>query len=83
MLSLILALALSEPTAAPPPEAPPPHAEKVRVSKQEQVTCRWMNTPSGIARHICMTNRAWRDDQIERQRHLDDFQRRALTTSPH
>jgi hypothetical protein len=85
MLSLILALALSEPaTATTPPTAPPPQpVEKVRYSKADQVTCKWVSTAGGIARHVCMTSRDWRNDQIERQRHVDDFQRRALTVMPH
>ena len=81
MLALIFALAVADPAAAAPaptPDAAPP----AKVSKQDKITCKWVNTYSGIARQVCMTGREWRLDQIERQRRVDDFQRRALTSGP-
>jgi hypothetical protein len=80
MLALVLALAITDPAAAPAPTAdatPPP-----KVAKQDQVTCKWVANGGGISSQVCMTARQWRDDQIQRQRNFDDFQRRALTTAP-
>jgi hypothetical protein len=82
MLSLILALALADPAAAVPPEAPPPMVEKARYSKAQTVSCKWVTNSGGIAQRVCMTSRGWRNEQIERQRNVDDFQRRALTVGP-
>ena len=80
MLAFVLALAVSCPAAAPAHTADV--AKPIKVSKQEKVTCKWITTGGGISQHVCLTGRQWRDDQIERQRRVDDFQRRALTTSP-
>jgi hypothetical protein len=81
MLALIFALAVADPAAAPAPMAA--EAPVAKVSKQDRVTCKWIVNGGGISQHICMTAREWRNDQMERQRRVDDFQRRALTTSPH
>ena len=80
MLSLIFALALAEPSAAAAPAPLPEPAAK--VAKAEAVTCKWVTNSGGIAIHVCRTGREWRLDQIERQRRVDDFQRRALTVVP-
>jgi hypothetical protein len=81
MLALIFALAATDPAAAAPAPAPAA-APAAKVSKQDRVTCKWVTNGGGISQHICLTAREWRNDQIEWQRRVDDFQRRALTTSP-
>ena len=86
MLSLILALVVAEPAAAPPSTtvtsvtvtAPP----APKVAKADQVTCRWITGSGGISREVCATNKEWRREQMERQQRVADFQRRALTTGP-
>lgn len=79
MLSLLFALALAEPAAveqAAPLAAPAP---VVKAAKPNPVTCRWVTNSGGIALNVCKTKREWRLDQMERQRRVDDSQRRAMT----
>ena len=80
MLSLILAMTVvtAEPAAAPAQ----PAAQVTKVSKMDQVVCKWRTNGAGHRMEICQTNRQWRDDQIENQKRFDDFQRRALTQQP-
>jgi hypothetical protein len=84
MLSLILALTVV--TADPPSTAPAPAAEPAavvtKVSKMDQVVCKWRTNAAGHRMEICQSNRQWRNDQIENQKRIDDFQRRALHTQP-
>ena len=79
MLSLILALSMAQASPPPPPTLTPAEA---RAAKAEAVTCKWVVNSGGIAIHVCRTGREWRLDQIERQRRVDDFQRRALHIQP-
>jgi hypothetical protein len=81
MVTLAFALALSMAQAAPD-AAPAPATPATKVSKADTVTCKWVTNSGGIANRICLTGRQWRNEQLERQRRVDDFQRRALTTSP-
>ncbi len=85
MLSLIFALTLSAQPAAPTEPADPaaqPAAQVTKVSKAHQITCKWRTNAGGHRLEICQTNRQWRDDQIENQKRIDDFQKRALHTPP-
>ena len=85
MLSLILALTVvsAEPAAATQPmDAAEPPARVTKVSKMDQVVCKWRTNGAGHRLEICQTNRQWRDDQIESQKRFDDFQKRALQTQP-
>jgi hypothetical protein len=79
MLSLILAMAV---VAAEPAPAPPPAATVTKVSKMDQVVCKWRTNGAGHRMEVCQTNRQWRDDQLESQKRFDDFQKRALHTQP-
>ena len=84
MLSLILALTVvtADPPTSEAPLAPEPAARVTKVSKMDQVVCKWRTNSGGHRIEVCQTNRQWRDDQIESQKRFDDFQRRALTQSP-
>ena len=80
MLTLILALAASAQPAAitEPAPAPRPVAAVTRVARSDAVTCKWVVTKSGMARQFCLTNREWRDHQIDREQRLNEFTRRQL-----
>jgi hypothetical protein len=82
MLSLILALVAAEPSTTAQPVAQPVSEPAARVAKAKKVTCKWVVSKGGIAREVCATGNQWRDDQIERQQRVDEFQRRQLTISP-
>ena len=82
MLSLILALVVAEPAATTAPAAAPPPQPAPKVAKADAVTCKWMTGKGGIARQVCATNKQWRNEQLNRQQSVDEFQRRQLTISP-
>ena len=82
MLSLILALTIAgQPAAATDPAAPvKPATQVTKVSKADKITCKWRTNAAGHRLEVCQSNRRWRDDQIENQKRIDDFQKRALHT---
>jgi hypothetical protein len=82
MLSLILALVVAEPTATTAPVAAPAPQPAPKIAKADQVTCKWLTGKGGIVRQVCATKKQWRDEQMERQQRVDEFQRRQLTISP-
>ena len=84
MLSLVLALTIvaAQPATTEPVAPAQPVATVTKVSKADQITCKWRTNGAGHRQEVCMTNRQWRDDQIENQKRFDDFQRRALHTQP-
>ena len=83
MLSLILALTVAGQPAPAEPVAPAqPVAQVTKVSKADQISCKWRTNSGGHRLEVCQTNRKWRDDQIENQKRVDDFQKRALHTQP-
>jgi hypothetical protein len=82
MLSLILALVVAEPAATTAPAAAPAPQPAPKVAKADAVVCKWMVGKGGIARQVCATKKQWRDEQITRQQHVDEFQRRQLTITP-
>ena len=77
MIALILALSLAQ--SEPAAEAAPRVA---KVAADNPITCKWVTNSGGFALEVCRTKHDWRLDQIERQRRVDDFQRRALHTQP-
>ena len=79
MLSLVLALIVAEPAAATAPMAAPAPQPAVKVAKMDALKCKWVVTKSGTARQFCLTQREWRDHQIDRQQRLDEFTKRQLT----
>jgi hypothetical protein len=80
MLTLILALVVAEPAASTAPAAAPAPQPAPKVAKSEKVTCKWIAGSGGTARQVCATDKQWRNEQMERQQRVDEFQRRALTT---
>ena len=79
MLSLVFALIAAEPAVATQPvAAAEPPARVVKVSKMDAVSCKWVVSKGGMARQFCLTNREWRDNQIERQQRINEFTRRQL-----
>ena len=78
MLSLALALIIAEPAATTAPAVAEPPARVTRVAKLDGVQCKWVVTKSGAARQFCLTQREWRDHQIERQQRINEFTRRQL-----
>jgi len=78
MLSFVFALIAAEPAVATQPTAAEPPARVVKVSKMDAVTCKWVAGKGGAARQFCLTNREWRDHQIERQQRINEFTRRQL-----
>ena len=80
MLSLILAMSVAAQSPATTASADMSQlpVAVAKVAKIDRVKCKWVVTKSGMARQFCLTNRDWRDHQIERQQRIDEFTKRQL-----
>jgi hypothetical protein len=93
MFILLLVLAIAEP-ASPSPDAQsvaagaasataPPHAmtrQERYEARMNQVRCHPIETLSGIAQKVCVTNRDWARRQRENEQQVSDFQTRSLAS---
>ena len=92
MLTLILALAIAEPTSAAQPAQPVSASETVvaegaatpaKTPAGPHWVCKWRAHSTGIPIRYCGTARAWRDEKINHQQDVEVDQRRLLVSAPY